>query len=118
MALVITLSATSSEESTSSLRGTSRFLAQEKARSALSCKKYPKVCQVNGSAGPDCCINKCVDLSKDRFNCGKCGKKCGYSKICCDGKCVNPMTNNKHCGKCGNNCNKGSSCLYGMCSYA
>ncbi|KAI4295943.1 hypothetical protein L6164_035936 [Bauhinia variegata] len=128
MALVITLSsATSSEEEElpntneneepTSLRGTSRFLAQKKARSALTCDKYPKLCHVKGSAGPDCCNNKCVNLSTDRFNCGKCGKKCGYSKICCDGKCVNPMTNEKHCGKCGNKCDKASSCLYGMCSY-
>ncbi|KAI4295936.1 hypothetical protein L6164_035929 [Bauhinia variegata] len=124
MALVITLSsANSSDENTNeneeptSLRGTSRFLAQKKARSSLKCEKYPKLCQVKGSAGPDCCNNKCVNLSTDRFNCGKCGKKCGYSKICCVGKCVNPMNNEKHCGKCGNKCNKASSCVYGMCSY-
>ncbi|KAI4295938.1 hypothetical protein L6164_035931 [Bauhinia variegata] len=129
MALVITLSsATSSDEEellntneneeSTSLRGTSRFLAQKEARSSLTCDKYPKLCQVKGSAGPNCCNNKCVNLSTDILNCGKCGKKCGYSKICCDGKCVNPMTNEKHCGKCGNKCDKASSCLYGMCSYA
>ncbi|XP_028755205.1 stigma-specific STIG1-like protein 1 [Neltuma alba] len=92
---------------------TSRFLA-----GITNCKINPKVCLVEGSAGPDCCNNKCVNLEIDSSNCGRCGKKCGHQKICCQGKCVNPMTNEKHCGKCGNKCDKTSSCLYGMCSYA
>ncbi|XP_061345563.1 stigma-specific STIG1-like protein 1 [Gastrolobium bilobum] len=119
MALAISLSASSlgSEEPTS-LHGTSRFLSQKHDRLVLTCDKYPKICHIKGSAGSDCCNNKCVNLSTDGFNCGRCGKKCSYGKICCEGKCVNPRTNEKHCGKCGNKCNTGSSCIYGMCSYA
>ncbi|KAK7387737.1 hypothetical protein VNO78_22527 [Psophocarpus tetragonolobus] len=110
MALAICLSA--SEEP----KRKNRFLSE---RVVLTCEKYPNICyNVKGSAGPDCCKKKCVNLSTDGSNCGKCGKKCSYGKICCQGKCVNPQTNEKHCGKCDNQCNAASSCLYGMCSYA
>ncbi|KOM33657.1 hypothetical protein LR48_Vigan01g321300 [Vigna angularis] len=92
-----------------------RFLSE---RVVVTCDKYPNVCDIKGSAGSDCCMKKCVNLSTDGSNCGKCGKKCSYGKICCQGKCVNPKSNQKHCGKCGNKCNAESSCIYGMCSYA
>ncbi|XP_057432598.1 stigma-specific STIG1-like protein 1 [Lotus japonicus] len=120
MALAITLSATSLEsEEPNMLRGASRFLTQKYQRGEpLTCDKYPKICNVKGSAGPDCCKNKCVNLSTDEYNCGRCGKKCGFSKMCCQGKCVNPRTNEKHCGRCGNKCDNRGSCVYGMCSYA
>ena len=120
MALAITMPAATSfeTEEPSSLRGTSRFLSQRSSRVALTCDKNPKVCHIKGSAGPDCCNNKCVDFSTDRSNCGRCGKKCSFAKICCEGKCVNPRTNEKHCGKCGNKCDARGSCVYGMCSYA
>uniref|UniRef100_A0A2N9H9F6 Stigma-specific STIG1-like protein 1 n=1 Tax=Fagus sylvatica TaxID=28930 RepID=A0A2N9H9F6_FAGSY len=141
MAMIITLSATTSKEETflneedditseisdlplaetqeqTSLRGTSRFLAAKKARVFMTCDKYPRICRVKGSPGRDCCKKKCVNVSTDRLNCGKCGKKCKYSEICCKGNCVNPMSNKKHCGSCVNKCKKGSSCVYGMCSYA
>ncbi|XP_022714421.1 stigma-specific STIG1-like protein 1 [Durio zibethinus] len=137
MALAITLSATPSKdesfvdsdggdddnddhsqvEPTSLREITSRFLAQ-KPRTVMTCNKYPRVCRVAGSPGPDCCKKKCVNVKTDKLNCGKCGKKCKYSEICCKGQCVNPMSHQKHCGGCNNNCNKGSKCLYGMCSYA
>lgn len=84
----------------------------------LTCNKYPRVCRRNGSARPDCCKKKCVNVERDRNNCGRCGKKCKYSKICCKGKCVNPLFNRKHCGGCNNECSKGSLCVYGMCGYA
>ncbi|KAF7840601.1 stigma-specific STIG1-like protein 1 [Senna tora] len=97
----------------------SRFLAHVPYGSTItSCERSPKACKVDGSPGPDCCSNKCVNLQNDPLNCGKCGKKCGSNKMCCEGKCVNPMTNEKHCGKCGHKCESASSCLYGMCSYA
>ncbi|KAK2394196.1 hypothetical protein QL285_056054 [Trifolium repens] len=122
MALAITLSsATSSEmeEPNSSHQGTSHFfLSRKQNRVSLTCDKYPKVCLVKGSAGPDCCNNKCVNFTRDMFNCGRCGKKCSFPKICCEGKCVNPRSNKKHCGKCGNKCESRGSCVYGMCSYA
>ncbi|KAK7359807.1 hypothetical protein VNO77_01772 [Canavalia gladiata] len=114
LALAITLSATSSK----SEEPTSHFLSKKSGRVALTCDKSPKICHIKGSAGPVCCNNKCVNVSTDTFNCGRCGKKCSFGKICCEGKCVNPRTNEKHCGKCGNKCNAKGSCVYGLCSYA
>ncbi|KAM7481028.1 hypothetical protein LguiB_005611 [Lonicera macranthoides] len=98
-------------------RPAGRFLAQ-KPRAAMTCDKYPRVCKSKGSNGPDCCMKKCVNVTSDRLNCGKCGKKCKYSEICCRGKCVNPSMDEKHCGSCNNKCKKGGSCVYGLCSYA
>ncbi|KAL4370377.1 hypothetical protein HN51_014870 [Arachis hypogaea] len=107
------------DEEPNSVRGTSRFLSQRSSKATLTCDRNPKVCySIRGSGGPNCCNNKCVDFNTDELNCGKCGKKCGYSKICCEGKCINPKTNEKHCGKCGNKCNSKGSCVYGLCSYA
>ncbi|KAL3850892.1 hypothetical protein ACJIZ3_012774 [Penstemon smallii] len=101
-----------------SLRGVSRFFPQ-RARFAFStCNRYPRVCRVKGSPGPDCCKRGCVNVGKDRLNCGKCGHKCKYSEFCCKGKCINPFTDKKHCGGCNSKCKKGSTCMYGMCSYA
>ncbi|XAR65675.1 hypothetical protein NMG60_11009861 [Bertholletia excelsa] len=98
-----------------SLRGVSRLLA---SRAAMTCNKYPRVCHVAGSPGPDCCKKKCVNVKTDRLNCGYCGKKCKYSEICCKGKCVNPRNDKKNCGGCNIKCKKGNICVYGMCSYA
>ncbi|KAL2495426.1 Stigma-specific Stig1 family protein [Forsythia ovata] len=133
MALAITLSGASPEDKSfldepnddnmkdkepfSSLRGVRRFLAQ-KSRVNMTCNKYPRICRIKGSPGPDCCKKKCVHITKDRLNCGKCGNKCKFSEICCKGQCVNPLSNKKHCGGCNNKCKKGNKCIYGMCSYA
>ncbi|KAK1556951.1 hypothetical protein Q3G72_015124 [Acer saccharum] len=96
-----------------------RFLADDPRTTAtVACDKYPRVCRAKGSSGPNCCKKKCVDVSTDKLNCGKCGSKCNYSQMCCQGKCVNTSVNAKHCGRCNNSCKKGSSCAYGMCSYA
>ncbi|KAE8736225.1 F-box/RNI/FBD-like domains-containing protein [Hibiscus syriacus] len=96
---------------------TNQFLAR-KRRASITCNEYPRVCRVPGSPGTDCCKKRCVNVTKDRLNCGKCGRKCKYSEICCKGKCVNPMSDKRHCGGCNNGCDRGSKCLYGMCSYA
>ncbi|KAL8461479.1 hypothetical protein ACS0TY_032814 [Phlomoides rotata] len=101
-----------------SLRGVSRFLAQQTRVVSMKCNNYPRICRVKGSPGPDCCKKRCVDIGKDRLNCGKCGRKCKYSEICCRGKCVNPLADKKNCGGCNNKCKRGSKCTYGMCSYA
>lgn len=101
-----------------SLQGARRILVQKYRPSVMTCDKYPRVCRTKGSSGPDCCKKKCVNVTIDKNNCGKCGKKCKYSEICCKGKCANPMIDRKNCGGCSNKCNKKSSCLYGMCSYA
>lgn len=111
------LKVSENKEELSSLRGTGRFLAQN-PRALKTCDKYPRVCDAKGSAGPDCCRKKCVDVMTDKANCGKCGRKCKYSEMCCQGKCVNPSRDEKHCGGCNNMCKKGNSCLYGICSYA
>ncbi|KAI4298726.1 hypothetical protein L6164_032250 [Bauhinia variegata] len=131
MALACALSATPSEryfftidggdtstesEEKPSLRMANRLLG---SRRVMTCDKYPRVCGVVGSRGPDCCHKKCVRVSRDRNNCGKCGNKCKYSQICCKGNCVNPMADKNHCGRCGNKCQiKGDYCQHGMCSYA
>ncbi|PIN12757.1 hypothetical protein CDL12_14623 [Handroanthus impetiginosus] len=101
-----------------SLRGVSRFLAQKTSFRSMKCNNYPRICHAKGSPGPDCCKKRCVNVLKDRFNCGKCGHKCKFSEICCKGKCVNPWIDKKHCGGCNNKCKKGSKCMFGMCSYA
>lgn len=107
------------EQSTTFLRGTSRFLASRgRSTAVMTCDKYPRMCRTKGSAGPDCCKKKCVDTLTDTLNCGKCGKKCKFSEICCKGKCVNPRSDRRNCGGCNNRCKKGSSCVLGMCSYA
>ncbi|KAL0535227.1 hypothetical protein IC582_029552 [Cucumis melo] len=91
------------------------FPFQSLQKGLLTCNKYPRVCRRKGSAGPDCCKKKCVNVERDRNNCGRCGKKYKYSKICCKGKCVNPLFNRKHCGGCNIECSKGSFCVYGIC---
>ncbi|GLT72411.1 hypothetical protein SLA2020_443490 [Shorea laevis] len=101
-----------------SLRGAGRFLAQNTRLAAMTCNEYPRVCRAKGSPGPDCCKKKCVKVTTDRLNCGKCGRKCKYSEICCKGQCMNPMTDHKHCGDCNNKCGKGNKCVHGMCNYA
>ncbi|KAL7591054.1 hypothetical protein Lser_V15G32035 [Lactuca serriola] len=129
LALVINLSATlvdatlvEDEEKDAfptygSLRGANRFLAQQ-SRGLLKCNKNPRLCRVKGSAGPDCCKKKCVNVKTHKQNCGLCGKKCKNQEICCKGKCVNPLADKRNCGGCNNRCKKGNSCIYGMCSYA
>ncbi|KAK7359806.1 hypothetical protein VNO77_01771 [Canavalia gladiata] len=112
------ISSSESEEYLASLRGAKSFHGHKYGREVMTCNKYPRVCRVKGSQGPDCCGKKCVNVSTDRNNCGRCGKRCKYSQMCCRGKCVNPMFDKHHCGGCGNRCNKGNSCVYGMCSYA
>lgn len=103
------------ENYSASLRGAKGFHGRG---GVMTCDKYPRVCRVKGSEGPDCCNKRCVNVSTDRNNCGMCGKRCRYSQICCRGKCVNPMFDKHHCGYCDNKCKKGNSCVYGMCSYA
>ncbi|PON62714.1 Stigma-specific protein [Parasponia andersonii] len=96
-----------------------RFFSRKKrTHRRPTCKKFPRICHAKGSPGPSCCKKKCVDLLRDRHNCGKCGKKCKYNRICCNGKCVNPSFNKKHCGGCNNRCSNGGLCAFGLCNYA
>ncbi|KAM3362674.1 protein GRIM REAPER-like [Capsicum galapagoense] len=114
------------DESSSSIRGASRFLLAHESpyykskiiKQRITCNKNPRICRAKGSPGPFCCKKKCVNVFADRHDCGICGKKCRYNETCCRGKCVNTMFHKRHCGGCGNKCQKGSACVYGMCSYA
>lgn len=102
----------------SSLLRSRRFRGQKRLPASYTCNKFPRVCRLKGSAGPDCCKKKCVNVKKDRLNCGMCGHKCKYNEMCCNGKCVNASFDRKHCGGCQNKCNKGDVCVFGMCNYA
>ncbi|KAL1372716.1 hypothetical protein HN51_002815 [Arachis hypogaea] len=106
------------EESESSLRGFSRFLAPHYWTAYMTCNKYPSVCRMKNSPGPDCCKKKCVNVKSDRFNCGMCGYRCKYTEVCCKGKCVNIYYDKRNCGGCYKKCRKGEYCAYGMCNYA
>jgi len=101
-----------------SLRGVGRVLAQQNLIANLTCNKFPRICRVKTSPGPDCCNKKCVNVKKDRLNCGMCGHKCKYTEICCKGQCVNASFDKRNCGGCNKKCKKGEFCVYGMCSYA
>ncbi|KAJ9689675.1 hypothetical protein PVL29_012388 [Vitis rotundifolia] len=120
MAVAIsTVAATPSEsEELSSFHGNDRRFLAHTFREVMTCDKYPRVCRARGRPGPDCCKKKCVNVTMDRLNCGRCGKKCRYSEMCCEGQCVETLYNQRHCGRCNNRCKKGSYCVYGMCSYA
>lgn len=87
---------------------------------ALKCNKNPYICSRKnyGSAGPNCCNNKCVNLLTNSNYCGTCKTKCQFASGCCNGKCANLAYDAKNCGKCGNKCKKGGRCVYGMCNYA
>lgn len=108
----------STSSSTTLLRGTSRFLAQQNVAARMTCDKFPRVCRLKRGEGPDCCKKKCVNVKTDRFNCGMCGYKCKYTETCCKGKCVDASFDKRHCGGCNNKCKKGQLCVYGMCNYA
>ncbi|KAK8543296.1 hypothetical protein V6N13_136181 [Hibiscus sabdariffa] len=104
---------------TEQVLGLRRFLAQWNTKPSLTCDKFPRICRIkNGSPGPDCCKKKCVNVKKDRFNCGMCGYKCKYGEICCRGQCVNASFDKRNCGGCNNKCRRGEFCVYGMCNYA
>ncbi|XVF27925.1 hypothetical protein REPUB_Repub14bG0151500 [Reevesia pubescens] len=101
-----------------SLRGLSRFLAQQNLKANVTCDKFPRICRLKNSPGADCCKKKCVNVKTDRLNCGLCGYKCKYTEICCKGQCVDASFEKRNCGGCNKKCNKGEFCVYGMCNYA
>ncbi|KAJ6367433.1 hypothetical protein OIU78_000062 [Salix suchowensis] len=63
-----------------SLRGVGRVLAQQNLIANLTCNKFPRICRLKTSPGPDCCNKKCVNVKKDRLNCGVCGYRCKYTE--------------------------------------
>ncbi|MBM4374893.1 MAG: hypothetical protein FJ095_07395 [Deltaproteobacteria bacterium] len=88
----------------------------------------------SSGGGPNCldgetaCGQKCVDLTVDDANCGKCGTACPKGTACkdgvcdclmaveayCDGACVDIYTSAEHCGGCGHACLDGT-CTGGLC---
>ena len=67
-------------------------------------------------SGMRSCGNSCVDVSRDRLNCGTCGRVCAGGQVCsggqcltscqtgltnCGGKCVNFAGDRLNCGSCG-----------------
>ncbi|KAM0063749.1 putative stigma-specific protein Stig1 [Helianthus debilis subsp. tardiflorus] len=97
----------------------SRFLAENKnPRAADHCNKDDEICYILEGKNSTCCNNKCMDLSEDKHNCGRCKKKCKFTNSCCRGECVNLAYDKRHCGSCGNKCMPGGYCIYGLCNYA
>ncbi|XP_021294512.1 stigma-specific STIG1-like protein 3 [Herrania umbratica] len=105
-------------EEQTSLRGLSRFLAQQNLKAKATCDKFPRICRLRNSPGPDCCKKRCVNVKTDRMNCGMCGYKCKYGEICCKGQCVNASFDKRDCGGCYKKCKRDEFCVYGMCNYA
>lgn len=70
-----------------------RTLLQKKQTLRLTCKSFPRTCGFKGSPGPNCSKKKCVNAVRDRYNCGRCEKKCKFDQICCNEKCVNSSFN-------------------------
>eukprot|EP01018_Ginkgo_biloba_P029415 Gb_03934 [translate_table: standard] len=86
-------------------------------RPFMWCANDPGVCSRYHS-GLSCCFNRyCRDLSDDCFNCGECGRVCGYGLNCCGGVCVDFNSDNYHCGSCYIACRPQETCTYGMCGY-
>lgn len=95
----------------------SRFLADDKnPRAADHCNKDGEICHALGE-NYTCCNNKCVDLSNEKNNCGKCKNRCKYTYSCCSGQCVDLTYDKRNCGSCGNRCPRGVYCFYAMCNY-
>jgi hypothetical protein len=86
--------------------------------------------------GPGCpsgaadCAGTCLQVDRDRLNCGACGASCGAGEICsdgvcgltcpeasalCDEACVDLLNDTTHCGACGNACADGLTCRAGAC---
>lgn len=102
----------------------SRFLnSHVKTRNAWcgsdegTCSKYARAHGFTNGEW-ECCSKKyCIDVSSDPFNCGKCGRACGYGLSCCKGKCVDLNSDKSHCGTCSNHCHH-QKCTFGICGYA
>jgi hypothetical protein len=75
------------------------------------------------------CNGKCVNLKKNRRNCGACAHKCSDNEICvhgvctacapgtsrCGNKCVDLGNDSSNCGSCGNVCPEPLVCIDGEC---
>lgn len=75
------------------------------------------------------CGDQCVNVLRDRDNCGGCGRACSSNATgCYDGKCtcgaghhlcglscVNLQSNENNCGACGHACGSAKKCCNGAC---
>jgi hypothetical protein len=84
-------------------------------------------------AGTTLCNGQCTTLGADFYNCGACGRVCGFGHICsvgncvsaqtrcptgthlCNGGCANLGTNPRSCGACTNVCQQGHQCVNAQC---
>ena len=86
------------------------------------------------------CAGRCVDISRNRNNCGVCGQRCQKGSSCVNGACVaaagttgttgscaagqvkcrsgctDVNSDRRNCGTCGTLCRTGYACNNGMCS--
>lgn len=71
------------------------------------------VCSCTGSM--TCCSGSsyCVDLQRDRTNCGRCGNKCARDQSCFEGECR--YTDNCMCDSSGEPCSDFEICQDGVC---
>ncbi|ONK80341.1 uncharacterized protein A4U43_C01F16620 [Asparagus officinalis] len=122
--LIITLSSISKTHQTLSPRPVNRFVKENPhANRGDKCNSNKETICPNDPAknGTDllsCCKNRCVDVLRDRSNCGGCGVKCGFGQLCCNGLCTVVAYDVNNCGKCANVCASGVKCEYGVCGYA
>ena len=68
-----------------------------------------------------CCDHRCVDVSSNSSNCGRCGTTCMNNTSCCNAQCVDQGTDVTNCGGCGTVCTPrnatGPMCTSGACTY-
>jgi hypothetical protein len=80
--------------------------------------------------GQSDCGGRCVDLTTDPANCGRCGRACAAGEVCnegtcsstcsaglanCAGACVELATDPEHCGDCATACARNENCTGGDC---
>ena len=121
-------SASSSAASTASSSDAGRALASDAGAGfvAADASQEASACP----SGQASCGGVCVSTSKDRDNCGVCGKSCASGEVCsrgacatscgggttqCGDSCVELAVDPDNCGTCGNACTGGKVCLDGHC---
>ena len=73
------------------------------------------ICALVCPDGESCCAGVCLATQTDNANCGACGKNCAAQQTCCGGACVNTQVNESHCGTCDTPCGARQICCGGEC---